>query len=344
MNATPGCISKYKLLEPTNHKDLLEIDSQMDPLRDFNFWEAATVADVEREISCGGQYGAFPTSTVFGGFPSSHAYASREYFLPGQLRDFGGLTLLHWAIAGCCAIEVVEYLLSLGIDVNSKDRWDCGGATPLHFAAQLGMRDMADFLIQKGADIEASTDSGTPLHWAISGPDPRHVVFISDRYAQVLSCQADGVIGLSIPSGWRNDPVFASELFQQSPRKWIILDRDIVWIAPNPGRDLQTVQLLVERGADAAAVTPYGLSPLHLVSIPGCECDTGNKVQDPTCPLLALVLIDAGADINAVNEDEDSVLDLANCPRLKAELANRGAQQGYREEWTDDWDEDPDDC
>ena len=326
----------------------------MDPLRDFNFWEAATVADVEGEISCGGQYGAFPTSTVFGGFPSPPIYLSREYFLPGQLRNFGGLTLLHWAIAGRCAVDVAEYLLSLSIDVNSKDRWDCGGATPLHFAAQLGMSDMVDFFIQKGADIEADTDSGTPLHWAISGPDPRHVVFISDRYAEVSSCQADGLIGLIIPDGWIEDPVFATELFRWSPGKGIGVDRrgsygpgipnaDTVWIAPNPGRDLQTVQLLLERGADATALTPYGLSPLHLVSIPGCECDTENKMQDPTCPLLALVLIDAGADINAVNEDEDSVLDLANCPFLKTELASRGAQQGCHEERMDDRDEDYDD-
>ena len=217
----------------------------MDTLRDFDFWGAATVADVEREISCGGQYGAFPTSTVVGGFPSSHAYASRGYFLPGQLRNFGGLTLLHWAIAGRCAVDVAEYLLSLGIDVNSKDRWDCSSATPLHFAAQLGMREAADFLIQKGADIEADTDSGTPLHWAISGPDPRHVVFLSDRYAEVSSCQADGLIELVLPSGWIEDPIFESELFRWSPRKGIGINRrasygpgspnaDVVWIAPAP--------------------------------------------------------------------------------------------------------------
>ena len=228
----------------------------MDPLRDFNFWEIATVADVEAEISRGGQYGAFPSSTVVGGFPAFRAYVSREYFLPGQLQDFGGLTLLHWAIAGRCAVDVAEYLLSLGIDVNSADRWDCGSATPLHFAAQLGMRDVADFLIQKGADIEASTDSGTPLHWAISGPDPRHVVCLSDRYAEVSSCQADGLIELVLPNGWIEDPIFESELFQWSPRKGIGVSRrgsygpgspnaDVVWIAPAPGRDLQTIQLLL---------------------------------------------------------------------------------------------------
>ena len=324
----------------------------MDPLRDFNFWEAATVADVEREISRGGEYGAFPTSIVIGGFPASRVYTSKEYFTPGELRKSGGLTLLHWAIAGRCTVGVVEYLLSLGIDVNSKDRWDSGSATPLHFAAQLGLRDIVDLLIQKGAGIEADTDSGTPLHWAISGPSPRHVVFISDRYGEVSACQTDGLIELIIPSGWIEDPIFKTEQFRWSPRSGVgvsqrgshgpdIPNADVVWIAPAPGRDLQTVQLLIERGANATAITPYGLSPLHLVSIPGCECDPENGVADSTCPSLALTLIEAGADINTVNEDGYSVLDLADCPHLKAELASRGAQQGCWYEWADDWEEDP---
>ena len=144
------------------------------------------------------------------------------------------------------------------------------------------------------------------------------------------------------------------ELFRWSPRKGIGVNQsgsygpsspnaDVVWIAPASGRDLQTIQILLQRGANPTAVTPYGLSALHLVSIPGCECSTENSAQDPTCPSLALALIDAGADVNAFNEDEDSVLDLVNCLRLKAELASRGAKQGYREEWIDDREEEPDD-
>lgn len=309
------------------------------------------MANVEREISRGGQYGAYPTATVFGGFPSSHAYMSREAFSVGQLRNFGGLTLLHWAIAGRCTVEVAEYVLSLGIDVNSKDRRDCSGATPLHFAAQLGLTELADLLIGKGADIEANSDSGTPLHWAISGPSPRHIVIVSDRYGAVTAVQSDGLIELNIPSGWIDDPIFESGLFKLSPRSGGGVMRrdshspgipnvDTIFIAPAPGRNIETVELLIRRGASAKAVTPYGLSPLHLVSIPGCECETEGGILDRTCPSLALFLIAVGADINSVNEDGDTVLDLATCPRLRAELTNRGAQQGYSGEWSDDCGED----
>ena len=236
----------------------------------------------------------------------------------------------------------------MDIEVNSKDRQDCSSATPLHFAAQLGMGDVADLLIQKGANIEADTDSGTPLHWAISGPDPRHVVFISDRYAEVSSCQADGLIELVIPRGWIEDPIFETELFRWSPGKGVgvrrrgsdgsgTVDVDTVWIAPVPGRDLDTVRLLIKRGADSTAITPYGLAPLHLVSIPGCECDTESGEVDSTCPSLALTLIDAGADINAVDEDGYSVLDWADCLHLKAVLISKGAQRGCPCEEADYW-------
>ena len=248
----------------------------MDPLRDFGFWKAATVANVEHEILLGGQYGAYPTATAPGGFPTSHGYLSREAFSIGQLRALGGLTLLHWAIAGCCTVEVAEYLLSLSIDVNSKDRWDCSGATPLHFASQLGLTELADLLIERGANIEPDSDSGTPLHWAISGPNPRHIVFVSDRYGVVTEVQADGTIALIIPSGWMEDPIFETDLFQWSPRSGGGVTRrgslgrgmpnaDIAYISPGPGRNLETVRLLIGRGGSGTAITPYGLSPLHLV-------------------------------------------------------------------------------
>ena len=281
---------------------------------------------------------------MFGGFPAQRAYLSREPFSVGQLRDFGGLTLLHWAIAGRASVEVTEYLLNLGIDVNSKDRWDCSSATPLHFAAQLGLEAIADLLIERGADLEAETDSGTPLHWAISGPGPRPIVFISDRYGVVSEVQPDGGIALIVPSGWTADPVFEIDLFQWSKRSGVSIHRrgsdvanvpniDVVYVWPAPGRNLDTIRFLLDKGADVTASTPYGLSPLHLASIPGCECEAEPGTTDETCPSLALMLIEAGADINSINEDGHSVLDLAECPRFRAELINREAQPGCSHDW-----------
>ena len=41
------------------------------------------------------------------------------------------------------------------------------GATPLHFAAHRGHKDVAELLIFKGANVNAQTTGGfTPLYWA----------------------------------------------------------------------------------------------------------------------------------------------------------------------------------
>ena len=60
-------------------------------------------------------------------------------------------------------IEVVKQHLAAGADVNIKD--DNWGATPLHFAARNGHKDVAELLVVKGAAMSIKDDDGrTPLH------------------------------------------------------------------------------------------------------------------------------------------------------------------------------------
>ena len=68
-------------------------------------------------------------------------------------------------------IEIIEILLKK-VDVNAKDYKD---RTPLHWAAIRGYKDVAELLIDKGADVNAKDifpeeddphDDRTPLHWA----------------------------------------------------------------------------------------------------------------------------------------------------------------------------------
>lgn len=60
-------------------------------------------------------------------------------------------------------LDEVKRLVGLGIDVNTRNEFD--DRTPLHEAACNGHTDICEFLLAKGADIEAKDIGGlTPLH------------------------------------------------------------------------------------------------------------------------------------------------------------------------------------
>jgi ankyrin repeat protein len=60
--------------------------------------------------------------------------------------------------------ELVKRLIARGVDVNYQD----GGGTPLHAAAENGLREIAELLIANGAQVSAKSkfDASTPLHHA----------------------------------------------------------------------------------------------------------------------------------------------------------------------------------
>ena len=75
----------------------------------------------------------------------------------------GDRYLLHIA-AGRGHKQLAEFLLDKGYDVNSKDQ---NGLTPLHMAAIEGEKEIAELLIANGADVNARDEDGLmPLFFA----------------------------------------------------------------------------------------------------------------------------------------------------------------------------------
>jgi len=67
-----------------------------------------------------------------------------------------GITPLSWAtLLG--QDQMAELLIQHGANVNSKNR---DGATPLHVAAFLGQDEVAKLLVQKGANTNVRSNAG----------------------------------------------------------------------------------------------------------------------------------------------------------------------------------------
>lgn len=74
------------------------------------------------------------------------------------------MTPLHWAASGG-KTKMIEFLILKGADLNATDD---DGFTPLHIAAQWNRKDAAQCLIQHGANINAKNNFGsTPMKIAV---------------------------------------------------------------------------------------------------------------------------------------------------------------------------------
>lgn len=187
--------------------------------------------------------------------------------------------------------ELVKMLLDQKIDINAPN---CDGKTPLHFAVEVGYKEMAEILLRNGA----SFSNTSLLHLAVEKGDERMTKLLIKSGADVNAEDSKN---------------------KQIPMYYAIKNTNAQLVVQllNAGASVQNyVKLLVEEGTDVNTRDKYGRTALHQVLRLLRPNTYADKYLDLSLPLkpekkcsrffdeleeMLLTLFKNGADVNATD-------------------------------------------
>jgi len=265
-----------------------------------------------------------------------------------RARSNGGSTPLLFA-ARMGDLETARLLLAKGADVNEAmpyDRKDlsgtpfpasqgrdagAAGASALMIATIRGYIDLAKFLLDKGANPNASTSGYTALDWAAGSWDSfatlaagtSGLLITEERRASLgldgedkitmvkalLAHGADPNARMVIPRYNLVDEDGINPMGIDSILKTRVDGATPFALAAQAG-DTAVMRILLDAGADPKLTTKEGTTPLMLAA--GLGRNLSYTMMTPERELAACkMLLDLGADVNAVNDAGNTALHAA---------------------------------
>ena len=272
-----------------------------------------------------------------------------------DVKDTYGKTPLHYALGMRCEsrYHVIKELLKRGADVNARDS---GGETPLHSACSIKYTfafDVVSVLLDHGAEINALDGRGrTPLEVAYLNRAERSLIDFLLRRSYVLLIESDDdsnesllhmeckrrdvckdLVQLLLDRGGV-DIINDADDYGQTPLHLLIInliDQICSGHASDEFHDnaLESIKLLVARGADVNAKNVYGQTPLSLTYGKVIQCsdyeDIHNMGDLATQLKVAKFLMSTGADVNVPNDQGETLLHVFCGGRGYASLVNATA-------------------
>lgn len=174
---------------------------------------------------------------------------------------------------------VAQFLLDKGADIDTRGFF---GAPGLHWAAMNGHKETVELLLSRGADSEIHDTqfNSNAVGWAIEGEHGEIVDVLLARGAQISLVQACAL----------GRAALVEKLLDASPARLNLVHN---WGAPIHNATLwgrlDVVQLLLDRGADVNLKNSEGMTALQLVECAVQGGQTRPPVRDTHTAILALL-------------------------------------------------------
>ena len=207
--------------------------------------------------------------------------------------DGGALTPLIYA-ARTGTVDVAQVLLDAGADVNQASRY---GWSPLLAATQNRNYKMATFLIERGADVNLANKGGwTPLYLAT---DNRNIEG-GDYPTRMADMNDLEFIRLLLDRGANPNAqmIESSETRTVFTNQWLNEEGATAFLRASQSGDVELMRLLLEYEADPHIYTKLGVTPLAVAAgIGWVEGITREWSKDQTVEAVKL-LLELGIDPN----------------------------------------------
>jgi ankyrin repeat protein len=241
----------------------------------------------------------------------------------------GGETALMFA-ARVGDLSSAKLLLAAGGNVNDADAW---GVSALVLAVHSGFGDLADYLLENGADSNAAAAGFSALQIAIMRRDEKMAAALLARGAD-----ANARLGTWTPTRRSSkDWNFAPELVGATPF-WLaarFAEPDVMRLLVKHGADPLFVHR-VDYTADALITERRTLATTALMAATGMGGGTAwvqPSRAEREAPMLEAVklAVELGVDVNAANTDGRTALDAAQALKYESVikfLVAQGAKPG----------------
>ena len=228
-----------------------------------------------------------------------------------QTRDFrregtrnppvmGGMTALLFA----CReghLDVAQALVEAGADVDTVNGAD--GMSPVTSAIINGNFDVAMMLVQHGADPNRASKIGlTPLYSVIDAQWAARTWYPAPSVTEEKTHYMDLLAAL-VDAGADLDARLGKKLwFRTFHGDWIRQEGATAFWRAAKANDVDAMRYLLEAGANPTIPTVHGGSPLQAASGFGLEPQTSNVVPDARLAAVRFLVEEAGADVNGADK------------------------------------------